>query len=253
MTCTSVNVGEIYDFIDSVAPFDTAMSFDNAGLLVGSRNRAVSSILCTLDITNDSVREAERVGADLIVSHHPVIFDPLKNIDSNSVVYKLCRSEISAICAHTNLDAAYGGVNDVLCSLLRLCNIEVWEPEKIGRIGFTDCTFPEFLKNAVEKIGCTSANYVQCSDNVKKVAVIGGSGGGEIDLAIASGADTLVTGEMKHSQYIEAKAKGLNVITAGHFDTEFPVIPVLAAKLTEKFPSLSVSVFKELAYSVYTK
>ena len=245
-------VKDIYNYIDSVAPFSSALSFDNVGLLVGDSNASVSKILCCLDITKESVEEAKKIGAELIVSHHPVIFDPLKSVLSGSVVYDLCRNGISAICAHTNLDAATGGVNDVLCSAIELKNIEIWEPENIGRIGYTDISLGDLVALTARKLGINSVNYIDCGKLCNKVAVIGGSGGSYIDYAIDSGADTLITGEMKHDQYIYAKNKGLNVIVAGHFDTEYLVIPVLSTMISERFNTVHVSVFRESAYKTYT-
>ncbi len=249
-----ITVNDVYEYIDSFAPFSSALSFDNVGTLVGDRNSNVKKIVCALDITKDAVEFSEKVGAELIVSHHPVIFDPLKSVCSDNVVYSLCRKGINAICAHTNLDAAPGGVNDVLCSLLDLKNVEAFEPENIARIGDTqDGSLAQLLNTALIKLGLTNVNYVDCGKTPKKIAVIGGSGGGYIDEVISAGADTLITGEMKHNQFIEAKAKGLNVIVAGHFETEYPVIPVLADKLTKQFEAVEVHIFCEPAYNVFSR
>lgn len=247
-----VTVKDVYGFIDSFAPFSSALSYDNVGTLVGDMNADVTKILCTLDITKSAIEQAKRVGAELIVSHHPVIWNPLKCVCSDSVVYDLCKNNINAICAHTNLDAANGGVNDVLCSVLELKNTEIWEPENIGRVGYTEYSLLELVKLTAEKLGVKSINYIDCGRTCNRVAVIGGSGGGDIDNAIAAGADTLITGEMKHDQYIYAKNVGLNVIVAGHFDTEFIVVPVLADKISNQFNDVSVSVFREPAYKFYT-
>lgn len=245
---TSVTVKEIYDYIDSIAPFATAMDFDNVGILVGHSNTIVKRVLCVLDITKNAVNEAIKCGAELIVSHHPVIFDPIKSVLDDSVVFDLCRSGISAICAHTNLDAAPGGVNDVLCKILELKDVTIWEPEKIGRIGYTDLSVEEMALRIAEKLKTKYVNYVNCGKRVRKVAVMSGSGGGDIDNAISSGADTLVTGEVKHSQYIKAKCIGLNVIVAGHFDTEYPIIPVLAEYLSYYFKNLDIKLYREPSY-----
>ena len=249
-----ITVNDIYEYIDSFAPFSSALSFDNVGTLVGNRTGEVKKIVCTLDITKDAVLYAEKMGADLIISHHPVIFDPLKSVCSDDVVYSLCSKGINAICAHTNLDAAAGGVNDVLCSLLELKNVKAFEPENIARIGDTsNGSLAELLNTTIIKLGLTSVHYVDCGKTPKKIAVIGGSGGGYIDEVISAGADTLITGEMKHNQFIEAKAKGLNIIVAGHFATEYPVIPVLADKISKRFESVSVYVFREPSYNVFSR
>lgn len=245
-------VKDIYDHIDSFAPFSSAMSFDNVGLLVGDYGASVTKIVLALDITKNVIEEAKKTGAELIISHHPVIFDPLKSVDSDSVVYGLCRNGLNAICAHTNLDAANGGVNDILCTALELENIQIWEPENIGRIGYTNRTFGDLVKLTANKLGVKGLNYIDCGRPCHKIAVLGGSGGSDIDFAVSSGADTLITGEMKHNQYIYAKDRGLNVIAAGHFDTEYITIPILADILSYKFRTLDVSVFYEPPYEIYT-
>ena len=107
-------VGEIYRFIDEIAPFHTAMDFDNVGLLVGDEKQAVDRALVALDITPAVVEEASACGAQLIVSHHPVIFTPLRRLTAGSPPFLLAQKGISAICAHTNLDLAAGGVNTCL-------------------------------------------------------------------------------------------------------------------------------------------
>ncbi|MBQ6052454.1 MAG: Nif3-like dinuclear metal center hexameric protein [Clostridia bacterium] len=250
MQNNNVKVIDIYNYIDSIAPFSTAMDFDNVGLLVGDPNKTVNKILVTLDITDGAVDKAKKYGAELIVSHHPVIFNPIKNVLSDSVVYSLCNKGISAICAHTNLDAASGGVNDILCEIIGLKNVEIWPPENIGRIGYTDYDLHSFADIIVKNLDTSSVNLVDCGKRVKKVAVMSGSGGGDIDYAVAVGADTLLTGEMKHSQYISAKNKGINVIAAGHFDTEYIVVSPLSKKIATQFPSVDVSVYKEPSYKV---
>ncbi|MBQ6172600.1 MAG: Nif3-like dinuclear metal center hexameric protein [Clostridia bacterium] len=247
-----IKVEDIYLYIDSFAPFSSAMEFDNVGLLVGNKEKEVTHILMCLDITRNAVAEAVNKHAELIISHHPVIFNPLKSISSDSAVYDLCKNEIDAICAHTNLDAANGGVNDVLCELIGLKDTEIWTPENIGRIGYTDSNMADFAKLVADKLEINHVNYIDCGKRIRKVAVMGGSGGGDIAFAIASGADTLLTGEMKHSQYIEAKEKGLNVVAAGHFNTEYPVIPSLHEKIREKFPEINVTLFKEPSYMCYS-
>lgn len=119
-------VTHIYDAIDRLAPFWLTMDFDNTGILVGDRNREVSCALLALDCTPAVVEQAKQLGAQLIVTHHPVIFHPLKRVNEDAVVYQLIRSDISVISAHTNLDIAQGGVNDALASAIGLRDCRVW-------------------------------------------------------------------------------------------------------------------------------
>ena len=120
-----IKIKNIYEFIDSFAPFKDSMDFDNCGLLVGNINSEVNNVLVALDITNEVVEEAKKLGANLIISHHPVIFKPIKKIMSDSVVYNLIKNDIAAICAHTNLDMAEDtGVNTCLANALELKNLQ---------------------------------------------------------------------------------------------------------------------------------
>ncbi|MBR6512747.1 MAG: Nif3-like dinuclear metal center hexameric protein, partial [Clostridia bacterium] len=118
-----ITAGQIYDFIDRIAPFETQSEFDNAGLLVGDRTREVTKVLFCLDVTEKAIEDAEEFGAELIISHHPVIFDPLVFVPAKSIVAKAIRKKLTVICAHTNWDQAEGGVSNILAVLLGLENI----------------------------------------------------------------------------------------------------------------------------------
>ena len=152
------NVNDVLYFLDVLAPFDTSMGFDNTGILVGGKNKKVSKILLTLDVTREAVEKAISIGAELIVSHHPVIFNPMKRISDESIQYMLIRNDISVISAHTNLDKAEGGVNDALALKLGLSDIQSVESEdpeesglaRIGSIAETDIrSFALYVKNAL--------------------------------------------------------------------------------------------------------
>ena len=113
-------VNDIYKAVDKIAPFKLAEKWDNSGLLIGDKNNTVTKVMLCLDITNEIVDEAVKKGANVLISHHPVIFNPLKRIDTNSLVSKLIKHDISAICAHTNLDMVKGGINDIIAQKLNL-------------------------------------------------------------------------------------------------------------------------------------
>lgn len=251
-------VADILTFVNTLAPTSMKMDWDNVGLLCGSKYTPVTKILVALDPFEHVCREAADLGAELIVTHHPLIFQPLKSItDETSIgrsIQYLCRHGISAINAHTNLDQANGGVNDVLAAALGLENIEVIEPagtDENGmpwgllRCGVVDeQSLSDFLSTVKKALGCEGLRYVSGTKPVHKVAVGGGScAGGMLD-AIAAGCDTFVTADVKYNQFWDAAYLGLNLIDAGHFHTENPVVAVLAEKIAAAFPEITVEISK---------
>ncbi len=241
-------VADILAFLDEKAPMAQKMDFDNVGLLVGRADRAVSRVLVSLDITAPVIEEAASVGAELIVSHHPLFFE-LKAVTEGSMegslALSLAEKGIAAICMHTNLDAADGGVNDALMAALGGTVTGVLEPDTgIGRVGTLaePMAFDEFLPLVKKALCCNGLRYHDASRPVEKLAVCGGSGGGEIALAAEAGCDTYVTADVKYHQLLEAAWRGLNLIDADHFCTENVVVPVLAGWLGERFQGLDVRI-----------
>lgn len=340
-------VKEIYKIIDNIAPFDTSMDFDNCGILVGDVNAQVKKVLIALDITPEVVNEAVDLGAELIISHHPVIFKPIKRLMSNDVPYMLANKAISAICAHTNLDMSNPGVNTCLAERLGIKNttplsvyksipynkIVVFVPESHRKVlidamseagagtfgNYTRCSFTstgtgEFLPNDIAKpfigemcshqvvqesrvemicearitkniidvirnvhpyeepafdvfetkgvstdvalgiigdlenqmttkdfaehvknrLKCEGVRYTDIKSSIKRVAVCSGSGGDMVLDAYKSGADVLVTGEIKHNMILDANKVGINIVDAGHFKTEEVVVDFLRNLLESK-------------------
>lgn len=232
---------EIYEYINGIAPFATAMDFDNAGFLIGDGEAEVTKALVTLDITPQSVRQAQEGGAQLIVSHHPVIFHPLKRLMSGSVPYLLASAGIGAICAHTNLDMAQGGVNDCLADALGLSHRE--GVAFCGQLpccimGDLTCTmepraFAAFVK---EKLSCLGVRYVAGTRPVRTVALCSGAGGEFLFDAVEKGADAFVTGEVKHHEILAAKEAGITLVDGGHFKTEDIAMEPLCQRLSRAFP-----------------
>ena len=238
-------VGEIFDFLNTKAPVETKLDFDNVGLLVGSRDWPVTSVLLALEITGAVIAEAKERGAGLVLSHHPLFFD-LKTVSSEVPQGKkamdLLTGHMAAVCMHTNLDAADGGVNDALASALGLGDARPYEPEHICRLGTLPepCALPEFLARVKRALGCAGLRYAAGKKPVCRVAVGGGSCGSMLEEAAAAGCDTFVTADVKYDVFLRAKELGVNLIDAGHFNTENVVIPVLRDWLTQAFPSLRV-------------
>ncbi|NBI66853.1 Nif3-like dinuclear metal center hexameric protein [Pseudoflavonifractor sp. 60] len=249
-------VKDIYQFMDQIAPFATQEDFDNAGFLVGRRDRAVTKILVALDITLEVAREAAQAGAELIVSHHPVIFHPVKSVTDESpvgrVLLALAENQTAAICAHTNLDAAHGGVNGCLARILELSDIgqlcqagvdEQGRPYGIGRVGTVHrpgLSAEEYAAFVKEKLGSASVRFVDGGKPVGKVAVGGGACGSMMEDALAAGCDTFVTADLKYNNFLDARDLGLNLMDAGHFPTENVVCAPLVRRLAETFPEVTV-------------
>ena len=234
-----VTVQEILRELKAFAPTELACNWDNVGLLVDA-GRPVSRVLTALDITADVVREAAAQSCELIVSHHPVIFDPLKRIAADDVPALLLQNGISAICMHTNLDAAPGGVNDTLADTLGMAREGRREfADGCGRIGTVPATTATELARFCAATLHSGVKYVDSPRPVTCLAEVSGAGGSYLQQAIDEGADCLVTGEAAHHIALLAKQKGVGLVVAGHWGTEQAVADVLAARLTAAFPGLT--------------
>ena len=246
---------DVLKFVETLAPRYMKMDFDNVGLLCGRKDKEVKKILVALDPFQSVIEEAIEEKADLIVTHHPLIYrDPPMAINEDSQTGRnlllLIENGIAAINAHTNLDQAPGGVNDVLAEAVGLRDIRVITPagqDAQGRdwgllhMGVRDeLTLEDFLAYVKEHLHCDGLRYVSGGKNVRTVAVGGGSCADGIYEALEAGCDTLVTSDVKYNQFRTAYEMGLNLIDAGHFHTENPVMPVLAARLQEAFPEVEV-------------
>lgn len=238
-------VHEIEQSLYDWAPRHLAEDWDNVGLLVGSGAREVRRALIALDVTEWVAREAVERGADLIVAHHPLMncaWHKVQNVlDDNAqgrLIQTLIRHDISAICMHTNLDASDGGVNDVLAKALGLEGLSMLSEEKIGRVGTlkSEKSLEEFLHDVIQYLGCQGLRYRDGGKPVRRVAVGGGACAEYIPRAIALGCDTFVTADVKYHDFLDAN--GLNLIDAGHFETENPVCEAAQAYLADKFPQL---------------
>jgi dinuclear metal center YbgI/SA1388 family protein len=236
---------DIYRLLDQKAPFALAEEWDNVGLLIGNPADEVSRVLVALDATPDAVQAAKAMGADLIITHHPVIFEPLKTLDSHSIPYMLAAAGIAVISAHTNTDKACGGVNDVLAARLGLTDLRVTE-DGFCRIGTlarpTEAdTFAKMVADTLDTAVRTNGG-----DTIRTVGVCGGSGGDFI-APLAQEIDAFVTGEVRHHQWLEANALGVTVLEAGHHATEVLIVDTLCTWLKEAFPTLAVTAYHAAA------
>ena len=243
-------VHEIEAALFQLAPRELAQPWDNVGLLVGRPNREARRVLVALDITEDVAAEAEREQIDLIVAHHPIMncaWRPVQTIRSDDIqgrkLIRLIEYDIAAICMHTNLDAAPGGVNDALAEALGLEEVEpLEEGDGIVRAGFLPepMTVQRFLARVEDRLQPNGVRYVDGGGIIRRAAVGGGACGGYFRAAAERGCDAFVTADVKYDQFLDAKELGLTLVDAGHFPTEDVVCGVVARYLAERFPELTI-------------
>lgn len=235
---------QIFEAIDRIAPFGVHASYDNPGFLIGDMQAQVTRAVIALDVTPEVINEAVQMNAELIISHHPVLFKPVRRLCSADVPYLCARYGLSVISAHTNLDAAQGGVNDVLAARLGIGYTEVlYDSENLalGRVGEVEGNLPvrDFAAAVKNALSANSVRFCDAGRTVRRVAVIGGAcDESDLDIAVGMGADTFVTGDSKYHYFLHAKQIGLNLIDAGHFSTENPIVEVLQTSLTKMCPDV---------------
>ncbi len=217
-----MKVREIYEYIDKIAPFSLQEGYDNSGLVIGGMESDVQRVLVALDVTKEIAQEAAQKGAQLIVTHHPPIFRAIKRLDTESVAVYLAARGINVISAHTNFDSAV--MNDVLCEKLGLSPILPLHTENGVPCGCVceciETTASDMAKKIKNVLGCKVVRCCDSGKNIGKVAVCSGSGGDFLEDAIKHGCDAFITGDVKHSVFIDAHNASLTVFDAGHFHTE---------------------------------
>ncbi|MCC8073915.1 MAG: Nif3-like dinuclear metal center hexameric protein [Clostridiales bacterium] len=228
-------VKNIYDYINSVAPFDKQEEWDNSGFLIGEFRKEVKTVVISLDATKNVARFAESVSADLLLTHHPVIFNPINKIKSDSAVYSLVKSDIAVISAHTSFDVAKDGINDNLAALLQLENTRHL-PDGILVAGDLrqGMSIDDFALFVAEVLDCHGLRYTDSDKIIKSVAVGGGACEDYMQSAMEN-ADCFVTGELKYHHMLEADEVGYPVIAAGHYETENIPFLMLKNKLEKIF------------------
>lgn len=230
-----MKVIELYKYLDAHIPASLSCPWDNDGLMCcPDESKEVKRVLVTLDVTDDAIRKAKELEADVILSHHPLIFKGVKALNSSTVVpsraIELIKSGISVMSFHTRLDAVEGGVNDVLALTLGIEDAEPFGDEGIGRIGELDVpmSLDEFAYLVKDRLNAPQVTYSGNGRDVFKVAVLGGSGADDIGAAIAAGADTYLSGTLSYHDMADAPDGPINLVEAGHFHTEDPVCDMLS-------------------------
>ncbi len=246
-----ITCGDVNNFIEQLAPPEMAEEWDNTGLLLGSSDHSVERILVCLDITSATLAEAVSKKADLIVTHHPVIFKSIKRICNDDIkgrqLFTAISNGISVISAHTNLDYVENGVNAQLAAVLEL-NAIVTLGKGPGRTGMLNrnMSLECFIAHVKDKLDVPFVRVVgRPVSDVCSVAVFSGSFDDDLEAMLGSGADAVVTGDLKYHTALDAREAGLCLIDAGHFNTEKIILPYLAAKLAERFPEIEVIQYKQ--------
>lgn len=234
-------VKDFYGYLNSIAPFETQEDWDNSGMLVGDMNAEVKKAAVVLDITHEEIKKAKAIGADLIISHHPVIFNPIKSVTKGSVPYELVASSINALCCHTPLDIAGGGTNDSLAELLGINVTRADDP--ILRLGTVEPTTAQELAGKIANTLNTKVRYADAGKTIKKIAICTGAGCSLIEAA--GEIDAFITGDASHHNFLDCVQEGITLIAAGHYETEIIVVPVLVKKLQAQFPDIEIIDIKQ--------
>ena len=257
----NLTCADIAKYIEGFANKDIALEWDNVGLMLGSFKKKISTVMACIDVTTEVVDEAIKNKVDLIVSHHPLFFKSLKRLISDEakgrIVYKLIKNDIAVYSAHTNLDITAGGINDLLAEIIGLTeseNLVNVKGEKLkeavggnvyglGRTGELkdELDIEEFVDLVKTKLNVKNLRLIACDDKkIKRVAVFCGGFDENLIQTIKGGVDILVTGDIRYHTALILKEEGISTIDAGHFSTEFIMVPKLIEMISKKFPELKI-------------
>ena len=228
-------VKNIYDYINSIAPFDTQEEWDNAGFLIGEFRKEVKKAVLCLDVTKAVAEYAADVNADLIISHHPVIFGGIKNVKKGTAVYTCVENDVAVLSAHSNFDFSPVGINYNLAQRLGLNDIEqIYNTFlAVGSLDY-EMSIDDFAQHVSDSLDVSGLRYTDTEKPIKKVAVGGGACEEFTELAMQN-ADCFVTGDMKYHNMLECAENGYAVISAGHYETEHDSFMMLMDKLQNIF------------------
>ena len=240
-----MKVKEIFKLLDERFPVNTAREFDNVGLLIGDGEAEVQKVVIALDCTLETLKFAVCNGCNLIITHHPVIFSPLKKLLAGEIAFEAVKNGLSVISMHTNLDVAEGGVNDSLSHAIGLQNLEFITASD----GYTlqsgevpSLSANEFAGALKETLG-GAVKFVDGGRKINKVLVCSGSGGDYLSLALELGFDALLTADVKHHLFLTAYDNGISLFDAGHYNTEDVVVEPLKELLCAHFPKTEFITF----------
>ncbi len=264
-----MKIKEVINFLEDLAPVKLAESWDNVGLHVGNEDNEITKVLLALDATDEVVDEAIEIGANLIVTHHPMIFKAVKNINTSNPlgnkIIKLIENNISVYVAHTNLDSSVGGTSEVLAELLKLENIKVLEPLDVdnncglGRTGTLakEETLSEILQSLKDTGKFDYINYSPDYEGLDKVVKKIGLCTGSLDdsmvfKAKSDGCDIYISGDLKYHSAQLAKNLGIAIVDIGHYCSENIVFESLSKRLSSEFRNTEFIISKVNAQTIYT-
>jgi dinuclear metal center YbgI/SA1388 family protein len=244
-------IHNIIQAIEEFAPSAYQESYDNAGLCVGSPHAEARAALLCLDVTEAVVHEAIDKGANLIISHHPVIFSGLKQITGRTaterIVQLALKHDVALYAAHTNLDSVRGGVSEKMCDQLALKNRRILRTTDIPNVGLgmlgeleAPLSANDFLLFVKKIFGNPFIKYSNSGKaNICSIAVCSGSGGSLLSSAIASGADAYVTADLKYHEF-QIASENLLAVDVGHYESEIAAVDIFYEVITKKFPIFAV-------------
>lgn len=246
-----ITVQSVAEVMNRIAPKKLAEEWDNPGLLVGNPKTEVEKIFIALDVTEEVIKNAIDFGANLIVAHHPIIFHAVKNFRTDLPLGRklemLIKNNIAVFAAHTNLDIADGGVNDILAEKIGLLDVKMFGEEEfsLGRIGrlAESMTAKNFAEHVKKVLNAENVRLIDAGDFlIEKVGICSGAGSDIISKAKFFGANCFVTGDVKYHEAQSAIENKIHVIDAGHFATEFPIVHALAETLQKEFEKLNYKI-----------
>lgn len=255
-------VQTVADAINRLAPRKLAEEWDNPGLLIGDPSAEVKKIFVCLDVLEENISRAIELDAQLIVAHHPLIFHAIKNIRFDlplgRKILRLIKNDLAVFAAHTNLDSAAGGVNDVLAKKIGLVDVKTFDEDELslGRLGTleTPMTAENFARHVKKALGADNVRLIDAGDfQIKKVGVCGGAGAEFISKAKFFGAQAFVTGDVKYHEAQSAIENKIHVVDAGHFATEFPIVHELAEYLRGELKNFDVEIFEDTTSTDFFK
>ena len=244
-----MKVGEITAALEVFAPLRIQESWDNSGLIIGSADDEVHGVMLGFDCTPELIREAVEKGCDMVVTHHPLIFKGIKRIDSKdpvgAAIMQAVRSGVAVYAAHTTADKVIAGVSGAMARRLSLQNVSIMVPEEDGTVGLGCVGEFEKPMTGLEALAFVKERFhlgvIRSSkplmEPIRKVALLGGSGGGEIQLALSRGAQLYITADISYHNFFTPE--GFMVMDIGHFESEVEIVDIFLTELRKKFPTFA--------------